>query len=115
MVSDILSFVSLGRNLIHTINELRGAVARPAPESASAVEGGKIESLESRIGELEARSNQQYYRIVELERGLERAMHATEALAHRMSAIFWVGIVGCGLGLIALIVSAAALARTRLF
>jgi hypothetical protein len=47
-----------------------------------------------------------------LEQSLEDTLRATEALAQRVSAIFWIAIVGCGLAVVALVASAVALTRT---
>ena len=112
MVSDILNFISLGRNLIHTINEVRGATASRSADSAQAAASGRIESLESKIADMESRSNQHHFRVVEVEQNLGKTLRATEALAHRVAAIFWMAAIACGFALAGVIVSVIALTRT---
>ena len=112
MLSDILTVISLGRKLIGTIADFRRDMQPPRPSDASKnVHAGRLEALESRLGDLESQANEQDDRGAELEQSLKVALRATEALAERVSAIFWIATVGCGLALIGLIASVVALTR----
>jgi hypothetical protein len=112
MLNDILTVISLGRKLIGTIADFRRDMqtARPS-EAAKNVHAGRLEALEGRLGDLESQAREQDARMTELEQGLKDALRATEALAERVSAIFWIASVACGLALIGLIASVVALTR----
>ena len=113
MLSDILTVISLGRKLIGTIADFRRDMQPPRPSDASKhVHAGRLEALESRLGDLELQAKEQDNRGAELEQSLKDALRATEALAERVSAIFWIATVSCGLALIGLIASVVALTRT---
>lgn len=112
MISDVLDVIALGRKLIETISDLRRDV-----QSARAGQSGKRapsahEVLEARIGQVESQAREHDGRLVDLERSLNDTLRATEALARRVSAIFWIAIVGCALAIIGLVASAVALTRT---
>ena len=47
-----------------------------------------------------------------MEQSLKDTLRATEALAERVSTIFWIASIACGLALIGLIASVVALTRT---
>src|SRR4029077_19170738 len=70
------------------------------------------EALEGRLGDLESQARERDDRGAELEQSLKDALRATEALAERVSTIFWIACIGCGFALIGLIVSAVAMTRT---
>ena len=112
MLNDILTVISLGRKLIGTIADLRRDVQSARPSDAGKnVHAGRLEALESRLGDLESQAQEQDDRGAELERSLKDALRATEALAERVSAIFWIACIGCGLALIGLIAAVVALTR----
>jgi len=113
MISDVLDVIALGRKLIETIANLRRDVqsARAGQPDKSA-NSAHVELLENRISGIESRAKDHDDRLAELDRSLEDTLRATEALAQRVSAIFWIAIVGCGLAVIGLVVSAVALTRT---
>lgn len=97
MIGDVLDVIALGRKLIETISDLRRDV-----QSARGNQSGKSafsahEVLEGRIGQVESQAREHDVRLVDLERSLSDTLRATEALAQRVSAIFWIAIVGCGL------------------
>jgi exonuclease VII large subunit len=112
MLNDILTVISLGRKLIGTIADFRRDMqaARPS-DAAKIVHSGRLEALEGRFGDLESQATSQGARVAELEQSLKDALRATEALAERASAIFWIASVACGLALIGLIASVVALTR----
>lgn len=113
MIGDVLDMIALGRKLIETIGNLRRDVqsARAVPPGKSAG-SAQVDLLENRIGAVESRAKEHDDRLAELEQSLEDTLRATEALAQRVSAIFWIAIVGCGLAVIALVASSVALTRT---
>lgn len=112
MISDILDVIALGRKLIETIGDLRRDVQSARANHAGKSAGSAHEVLEGRIGQVESQTRQHDVWLADLERSLDDALRATEALARRVSAIFWIAIVGCFLALVALIASAVALTRT---
>ena len=113
MIGDILSAISLGRKLIGTIADLRRDIQSVRSGGTHKdVHVGRLEALESRLDGLESRAKEHEARAAQLEQGLKDVLRATEALAERVSTIFWIASVGCGLALIGLIVSVIALART---
>jgi hypothetical protein len=113
MLGDILYAISLGRKLIGTIADLRRDIHSVRSGGArKEVHAGRLEALESRLDGLESQSKEHDAQAAQLEQGLKDALRATEALAERVSTIFWIASVGCGLALIGLIVSVVALTRT---
>jgi hypothetical protein len=113
MLGDILSAISLGRKLIGTIADLRRDIQSVRSGGASKdVHAGRLEALESRLDGLESQAKEDDAQAAQLEQGLKDVLRATEALAERVSTIFWIASVGCGLALIGLIVSVVALTRT---
>jgi len=113
MLGDILSAISLGRRLIGTIADLRRDIQSVRTGGARKdVHVGRLEALESRLDGLESQAKEQEVQAAQLEQGLKDVLLATEALAERVSTIFWIESVGCGLALIGLIVSVVALIRT---
>jgi hypothetical protein len=112
MLSDILTVISLGRKLVATIADFRRDMqtARPG-DTRKNPHAGRLEALESRLGDLESQAREQDARVAELERSLKDALRATEALAERVSTIFWIASVACGLALVGLIASVVALTR----
>jgi len=113
MLGDILYAISLGRKLIGTIADLRRDIqsVRSGGERKD-VHAGRLEALESRLDGLESQAKEHDAQAAQLEQGLKDVLRATEALAERVSTIFWIASVGCGLALIGLIVSVVALTRT---
>ena len=63
------------------------------------------------ISDLETIAQEQDARISEVETILRDSMAVTEALARRVSTIFWIALTGCVVGLAALILSVVALTR----
>jgi phage-related minor tail protein len=113
MLGDILSAISLGRKLIGTIADLRRDIQSVRSGGARQdVHAGRLEALEGRLDGLESQAKEHDAQAAQLEQGLKDVLRATEALAERVSTIFWIASVGCGLALIGLIVSVVALART---
>jgi hypothetical protein len=113
MVGDILSAISLGRKLVATISDLRRDVqAVRAGPPARDIHAGRFEALENRLDDLETKARDQHARAVGLEQSLNDVLRATEALANRVSTIFWIACTACGLGLAGLIVAIVALVRT---
>ena len=113
MLRDIFAAISLGRKLVTTITDLRRDI-QPAPPANTGTETkpGRIEALESRLGDIESRAREQHARVITLEQSLNEVLRATEALAGRVSTTFWIASVGCGLALAGLVVAIAALTRT---
>jgi hypothetical protein len=113
MLGDILSAISLGRKLIGTIADLRRDIQSVRSEGARKdIHAGRLEALEGRLDGLESQAKEHDAQAAQLEQGLKDVLRATEALAERVSTIFWIASVGCGLALIGLIVSVVALTRT---
>lgn len=113
MLGDILSAISLGRKLIETISDLRRDIQSERSGVARKKEhAGRLEALETRLGDLESQAKEQNARGGALEQSLRDTLRATEALAERVSTIFWIASIGCGLALIGVILAAIALART---
>jgi chromosome segregation ATPase len=113
MLGDILSAISLGRKLIGTIADLRRDIQSVRSGGARKdVHAGRLEALESRLDGLESQAKEHDAQMDQLEQGLKDVLRATEALAERVSTIFWIATVGSGLALIGVIVSVVALART---
>jgi hypothetical protein len=113
MIGEVLDVIALGRKLIETIGNLRRDVqSARAVQPQKSASSAHVELLENRIGAVEARAKEHDDRLAELEQSLEDTLRATEALAQRVSAIFWIAIAGCGLAVIALVASAVALTRT---
>ena len=113
MLSEIFTAISLGRKLIATIADLRRDIQSVRSGGARKdVPAGRLEALESRLESLESQSKEHDAQAAQLEQGLKDVLRATEALAERVSTIFWIASVGCGLALIGVIVSVVALART---
>jgi hypothetical protein len=113
MLGDIFSAISLGRKLIETISDLRRDIQSVRSGAARKdVHSGRLDALESRLGELDAQAKEQNARGAALEQSLKDTLRATEALAERVSTIFWIASVACGLALIGLIASVVALTRT---
>jgi ribosomal 50S subunit-associated protein YjgA (DUF615 family) len=112
MVGDILSAISLGRRLIETIADLRRDIQFVRSGGARKdVHVGRLEALESRLDGLESQAKEHDAEVAQLEQGLKDVLRATEALAERVSTIFWIAAVGCGLALIGMIVSLVAVSR----
>jgi hypothetical protein len=113
MLSDIFSAISLGRRLVETIADLRRDIQSVRPGGARKdVHAGRFEAMESRLDGLESEAKEHDAQVAQLEQGLKDVLRTTEALAERVSTIFWIAAVGCGLALIGLIVSVIALTRT---
>jgi hypothetical protein len=68
--------------------------------------------MESRLDGLESEAKEHDAQVAQLEQGLKDVLRATEALAERVSTIFWIASIGCGLALIGLIISVVALSRS---
>ena len=113
MLSDILAALSLGRRLIGTIADLRRDIQSVrSGDARKNVHTGRLEALESRLDELESQAKEENARGAALEQSLKDMLRATEALAERVSTIFWIASVACALALIGLIASVLALTRT---
>ena len=113
MIGDILTAIALGRRLIGTIADLRRDIQSVRSGSARKdVHAGRLEALEGRLDGLESQAKEHDAQAAQLEQGLKDVLRATEALAERVSTIFWIATAGCGLALIGLIVSVVALTRT---
>lgn len=114
MLSDILSAISLGRKLVTTIADLRRDVQSVRSEDVrTEPKPGHLEALESRLGDIESQGREHHARVIAVEQRLNDVLRATEALAVRVSAIFWVAWVGCGLALAGLIIAVVALRTIR--
>ena len=112
MISDILTAIALGRKLIETIANFRRAVQTPSSSgTAQSAASGRLEPLENRLADVESKARTNEARVIELEHDLQNALRATEALTERVSAVFWIASIGCGLGLVGLILSVIALTR----
>jgi hypothetical protein len=112
MLSDILSAISLGQKLIRAVADLKKDVgAVRASGAGSNPHGARFELVESRLNNLESQARDQDLRIAELERGLKDTLRATEALAERVGTIFWIVVAGCGVALVAVILSVEAAIR----
>ena len=113
MIGDILSVISLGRKLITTIADLRRDIESVrSGDTRKDAHAGRIEALEGRLDDLEAQAKENDTRAAELEQSLKDTLRATEALAERVSTIFWIASVACGLALIGLAVAVVGLMRT---
>lgn len=113
MISDMLDVIALGRKLIETISDLRRDIhSVRSAEGHKKVHANRIEAVEGRLADLELQAKEQNASVAEIEQGLTDALRAAEALAERVSAIFWIALIGCVLGIIGLLVSAVALTRT---
>jgi hypothetical protein len=113
MLSDILTVISLGRKLIGTIADLRRDIQLVrSGDARKNVHTGRLEALESRLGDLESQAKEHDARVAELDQSLKDVLRSTEALAERVSTIFWIASAGCFFALIGLIISLVALTRT---
>jgi hypothetical protein len=113
MIGDILSAISLGRRLVETIADLRRDIQSVRSEGARKdIHAGRLEALEGRLDGLESEAKEHDAQTAQLEQGLKDVLRATEALAERVSTIFWIAAVGCGLALIGVIVSVVVLSRS---
>lgn len=113
MLSEIFAAISLGRKLITTIADLRRDIQSVrSGGTRKDIHVGRLEALESRLESLESQTKEQEAEATRLEESLKDVLRATEALAERVSTIFWIAAVGCGLALIGAIVSVVGLART---
>ena len=113
MLSDILAAISLGQKLIRAVADLKKDVRSVRASGAgNNPHATRLDMVEARINNLESHAVEQDPRITELERGLGDTLRATEALAERVGTIFWIAIVGCGLALVAVILSLGAAIRT---
>jgi hypothetical protein len=113
MFSDILTAISLGRKLIETISDLRRDVqGSRAAVAVKELHSERFEALEGRLSDLETKAGEQHARAVGLEQSLNDVLRATEALADRVSTIFWIACIACGLALAGVIVAVVALTRT---
>ena len=113
MPGDILYAISLGRKLIGTIADLRRDIQSVrSGGTRKDAHAGRFEAMEGRLDGLESQAKEHEAQAAQMEQGLKDVLRATEALAERVSTIFWIASVGCGLALIGLIVSVVALTRT---
>jgi hypothetical protein len=112
MLRDIFAAISLGRKVISTITDLRREIHSVRSENAGTeAKTGHPEALESRFSDIESQAREQHARVITLEQSLNEVLRATEALAERVSTMFWIASVACGLALIGVIVSVVALTR----
>jgi hypothetical protein len=112
MLSDILAALSLGRKLIGAVSDLKKDIGSLRAGSAlNNTHGERLDALETTLSGLESQTREQNDRVVELERGLRDTLRATEALAERVGAIFWIAVAGCGAGIAAVILSLVATIR----
>jgi hypothetical protein len=113
MFNDILSAISLGRKLVETISALRRDVRVPDPQSVhTETKSSHVEALDSRLSDLESQTREYHARVIAAEQSVNDLLRATEALANRVSTIFWVACVASGVGLAGLILAIVALTRT---
>lgn len=113
MLSDIFAAISLGRKLVTTISDLRRDIHSVSSENArTQTRPEHFEALESRLGDFESQAREHHARVIAVEQKLNDVLRATEALAKRVSTIFWIASVACGLALVGLIVAVVTLTRT---
>ena len=113
MLNDIFAAISLGRKLVTTITDLRRDIHSVSSENVSTeAKPTRFEAFESRLGDIESQGREHHARVIAVEQRLNEVLRATEALADRVSTIFWIACVGCGLAVVALIVAVVALVRT---
>ena len=113
IISRGLTVFSQGHRVIETIADFRPDVPSARPrELRTDFHVERLHLLEVRLDDLESQTKEESAHTAELRRTLTDAVRTTEALAHRMSTVFWIATVGCALGFISLIVSAVALTRT---
>jgi hypothetical protein len=113
MLGDILSAISLGRKLVTTIADLRRDIHSVSSENAPVEpKPGRLEALDARLSDIECQAREHHARVIAVEQSLNDTLRATEALAERVSTIFWVAGIACGLAGIALIIGIVALTRT---
>jgi hypothetical protein len=113
MLRDIFAAISLGRKLITTVNDVRRDIHSVRSENAGTAAKTELpEALESRLGDIEFQAREQHARVITLEQSLNEVLRATEALAERVSKVFWIASIACGLAIVGLIVAVVALART---
>src|SRR4051812_36346601 len=118
MFKEIMTAIGVGRRVVRTISDLKTDVDSFRPtnekvgEQANQVEA-KVEAMEKRISDLETIFQAQDGRLRQIERSLNDAVAATEAVAQRASTIFWVSAVGCALSVFAVGISITALALHR--
>jgi len=113
-LDDLFTTIALGTTLTRAVISLKkhistlrsGAAVEYLPPSA-------IEALDRRTADLESLVKHQSTRISALETGLEDASAVTEALADRVSTIFWFAMMSGAVGLIALVLSIIAIVRAR--
>jgi hypothetical protein len=99
--------------VIETIADFRQDVpSAPPREPRKDLHAERLYAAELRLDDLESRAKEQDARIAQTERDLKDALRTTEALAQRVSTVFWIASAGCALALVSVILSAVALART---
>jgi hypothetical protein len=113
-LDDLFTTIALGTTLTRAVISLKKHIS--ALRSGAAIEylpPSALEALDRRTASLESLARRQSTRINDLESGLEDASAVTDALAHRVSTIFWIALMSGAVGLIALVVSIVAIAHGR--
>ena len=115
-LDDLFTTIALGTTLTRAVISLKKHISALRSGSGAAIEylpPSALEALDRRTASLESLARQQSTRINDLESGLEDASAVTDALAHRVSTIFWIALMSGAVGLIALVVSIVAIAHGR--
>jgi hypothetical protein len=113
IISRGLTVFSQGHKVIETITDFRPNLQTLRPrEVRQDFHAERLYALEVRLEDLESQAKEQNAQTAELRQTLTDAVRTTEALGHRLSTVFWIATVGCGLAFIGLILVAVALTRT---
>jgi hypothetical protein len=118
MLGSIWNAIGLGQSVVKTISALKRDVESVRPPNPEAVSPSatqmealdkQIEAMGKRTSDLEIIVQAQENRFRQIEKSLNDAVSATEAVAQRASTIFWIGAVSCALSVSALTISIIAL------
>src|SRR5690348_15970143 len=106
MWSEVFTAISLGRKIVRALADLKRDVGSVRPGGvATKPNVARFDMVEGRLDALEAELIDQNARTAELEAGLKDTLRVTEALAERISAMFWIVVTGSSIGLVGLVLS----------
>jgi predicted RNase H-like nuclease (RuvC/YqgF family) len=114
MIEDIWMAISVGRRVLKTLGALKKDVETfRSSRARGGVHQTQMEALDKRTNDLEMLTREQESRIEDIEKSLEDALTATEALAQRVGTIYWIAVAGCAVSVPALVISVIALILRR--
>jgi|SRR5579872_573567 len=112
MLENFWTVWTIGTGVVRTLSALRKDVESLRSGRAAALgHAAHLEALDQRMQQLEILSAVTDDRLEKIETSLQDAANATEALARRAGAIFWMALAGCTLSVPALALGVVALVR----